>query len=148
MPVARLLRILTLVVSFVALQLTLLSGGPGCPMPAGGEASGAMGPMAGMEMLGDVVGRAGPERVSAAVTADGRSVTTQATTQAASHSSPCENATAPQRCPTMAPCLFAMVLPTADAEATLASEPSSLIVALALTPPSISAAPELPPPRA
>lgn len=139
MPVARLLRSLTLVVSFAALQLTLLSGGPGCLMPTGGEVSGAMGPMAGMDMAG----RAGSASASAATAAGGLSAST-----ASSDSSPCGNATAPQRCPTMAPCLFAMVLPTADAESTSANDPSAVIVALALTPPSISAAPELPPPRA
>lgn len=114
MPVARLLRLLTLVLSFASLQLSLLAGGPGCSTPS------------------TAVG-GGP----AAMTGMGRSP-----------AAPCGDAAAPQSCPTMAPCLFAVLVPVAQAELPTTADPVSVVVSVVLTPPSTTSSPEIPPPRA
>lgn len=127
----RLLRHLTLTSSFVALQLTLLGGGPGCPMPAPGAAHASASAehesvrvMPGMAMAG------------AAADADG------------AVPEPCDGATAPTACATMTPCLFAAIAPSVAVDAPSSDESSRVVAALVLTPPSETAAPELPPPRA
>lgn len=137
MPVARLLRLLTLVLSFASLQLTLLAGGPGCPAPrtdAGSSASAAMPGMAtgGMDMSAAAGAMAAPH--------DSES--------AAPHSAPCDEPAAPEACPTMAPCLFAVLVPAAQPEVPTTRAPTPVVAAVVLTPPSTTSAPELPPPRA
>jgi len=147
MPLARLLRLLTLVLSFASLQLTLLAGGPGCPMPVGDAApAGAAGAMAGMDMAGmDMAGPTASTSGPASGAADGRPDGRQPD---APHSAPCDESATPQACPTMAPCLFAAVLPEAQPEAPVVRGPSTVVAALVLTPASVTSAPELPPPRA
>ena len=126
MPVARLLRLFTLVLSVASLQLTLLAGGPGCAMPGGDAARsvGAETSMAGM------AGMAGDEMP---VSADG---------------APCEEPAAPEACDTMAPCLFAALPSVAAADAPTAPVRSRAIAALHAALPFESAPPDLPPPRA
>jgi hypothetical protein len=137
MPIARLLRLLTLVLSFFALQLTLLAGGPGCPVPGSGVGGDASAAMTGMAMAGmTMTGTAGAKPA----THDGEST--------APHSAPCDESAAPQACPTMAPCLFAVLLPFAQVDAPTVSASATVVAGLISLPPSVTAAPELPPPRA
>jgi hypothetical protein len=126
MPVARLLRLLTIVLSFASLQLTLLAGGPGCAMPGDGAArpAGAQASMAGMaSMPGDEMPRSAADV-------------------------PCDQPAAPQACDTMAPCLFAALPPDAAADAPTALVQSRAIAARHAAPPFESPPPDLPPPRA
>lgn len=143
----RVLRLLTLVVSFAALQLTLLGGGPGCsvpavsagqPTPGGGTAQATMATMAEMDMTGP----SAPGRDPVVSGRDGR-------TAAPAHATPCDESAAPRACPTMAPCLFAVVLPPVRAAVLLVVHaPTTVAVrTTVLTPPSETPAPELPPPR-
>lgn len=136
MPVARLLRLLTLVLSFAALQLTLLAGGPGCPTPATGAGGSAYAAMPGMATGGmDMLAAAGAVAAPRDSDAD------------APPAAPCDEAAAPQACPTTAPCLFAVLVPVTQPEAPTTSEPTTVVAVVVLMPPSTSPAPELPPPR-
>ena len=125
MPVARLLRLFTLVLSVASLQLTLLAGGPGCAMPGDGARS-----VGAETSMGGMAGMAGDEMP---VSADG---------------APCEEPAAPQACDTMAPCLFAALPPDAAADAPAAPVRSRAIAARHAALPFESAPPDLPPPRA
>lgn len=133
MPVARLLRLLTLALSFASLQLALLAGGPGCSTPSaavGGGGPAAMAGMGGSAM--EVAGRTG----NAPAAREGEPA------------APCGDAAAPQSCPTMAPCLFAVLVPVAHAEMPTTADPASVVVSVVLTPPSTTSSPAIPPPRA
>lgn len=131
----RLVRLLTLVLAFASVQLTLLAGGPGCPMPTS-EATRSV-PAAGADdMRGMNMNR------STATGVPGESPSAPA------DQPPCDYPTAPQACQTMAPCLFAALVPVATVEALEGHAPSLAIATLVLTPPSETPAPELPPPRA
>ena len=132
---SRIVRLLTLVVSFAALQLTLLGGGPGCPMP------GAAATVSGRD------GLVAPARAAMAGMTMAAPAATPDATPPHDHV-PCDESAAPQACQTMAPCLFAVLAPLASTELPTSAPQSRLIAALVLTPPSETAAPELPPPRA
>lgn len=143
----RVLRLLTLVVSFAALQLTLLGGGPGCALPvmrvahrAPGAARATAVTMAGMDMTDP----SGPAHAPADTSDTGHLAAGPA------HAAPCEASAAPRACPTMAPCLFAVVLPSVRRGVpTVIGAPSPVaVLAVVRTPPSETPAPELPPPRA
>lgn len=145
---ARVLRFLTLLASFAALQLTLASGGPGCPMPSAASAAETHGGgMAGMTMAGmdtpamDLADGGAPATSSSGRAADD--------VPPASDSVPCDESGAPVTCPTMAPCAFAALPPLAQVAAARAvAAPAGPAALRVLMPPSVSAAPELPPPRA
>lgn len=124
MPIARrLLRLFTLVLSVASLQLTLLAGGPGCAVP-GGDGAGSVGAQTSM---------AGMASGEMPMSADGAS---------------CEAPAVPQACDTMAPCLFAALQPHAAADAPDGPVGSAVIASRDAAPPSESAPPDLPPPRA
>lgn len=142
---ARVLRLLMLCVSFAALQLTLASGGPGCPMPTSAPAPAMRGAgvsrmdMAEMDMSAMDMG--GPAAASADRAAKGAAP--------ASDAAPCDESTAPVTCPTMAPCVYAALPLLAQvAVAPAVAVPSGAVALRVLMPPSERAAPELPPPRA
>ena len=125
----RALRLLTLVLSFAALQLTLLGGGPGCALP--GSPSAAAASMVGMDM-------GGAPKANAASHGD------RERTPAA----PCEDSSSAQACRSMAPCLFALSLPQPSVTASDAPAVVPILAIRALAPRSVTSAPELPPPRA
>ena len=144
MTMVRLVRVVTLAIGFASLQLTLLAGGPGCAMPEAGsaravsaasDASAASG-MSDMDMTD-------PSAVS-----DKSTTQRNGRTRAAERPAPCDQSTAPTTCPTMAPCVFAVLRPSVQVETLATPAPSMVVAALVLTPPSVTAAPELPPPRA
>ena len=134
-----------LLVSFAALQLTLASGGPGCPMPttdpaASAAMQSAMGgtDMSGMDMSGMDMG--GPATASSDRAAD--------EAPSAPDAAPCDESAAPVTCPTMAPCVFGALPSLAQIAAVPAvAVPSGPAALRVLMPPSERAAPELPPPR-
>ena len=152
---ARVLRTLMLLVSFAALQLTLASGGPACPIPTSALASEMRGvgmasmDMSGMDMSG--MGMAGMDMAEM----DRGGPATASSDRAAGEASPapddvpCDATTTPVTCPTMAPCVFAALPPLAQiAAAPAVAAPSGPTALRVLMPLSEGAAPELPPPRA
>ena len=126
-----------LLVSFAALQLTLVSGGPGCPMPtAGSGASGA---------LPSAAGGAGMAEMDMGAPETAASDAAAATAPTTPHSAPCDESAAPVTCPTMAPCLFAALPPLAQVATTATvAVPSGTVALHVLMPPSVSAAPSSP----
>ena len=129
----RVLQRLALLASFITLQFTLVSGGAGCLMPSGSAvSSGAMQSMvmAGMDM------------------ADPATTRSDDATPASSEA-PCDESAATVACPSMAPCASA-ALPLLMQVVSTGSDmdPSSPAALRTLAPPSVSAAPEIPPPRA
>ncbi len=160
----RLARLITLVVSFASLQLSLASGGPGCPLPGAMDMSSAamnmssaamdMSPaemnmssaamsgasaeaMAGMDMAGmDMATTAGSGAGEAPVNPG-----------AAAPQAPCDSSAPPNTCPTMAPCVFASV-PASTRLSSSIEEPSYAVALSTTMPYSLSSPPDVPPPRA
>lgn len=129
----RLLRLVILAVSFSALQLTLLRGGAGCPIPT----AAALHAMVAVGTSASMTGMDGMVMPTTASDIDGHS----------SGSEPCDQATAPQTCQTMAPCISAMLVTTASSDLSF-SQAQPLLAALVIAPPSETTAPDFPPPRA
>ncbi len=122
-----------LLASAAALQLSLLGNALACPMPSGGSAVAAitadagtaapMADMADMDMSsGD--GTSGP------------------------HSAPCEDPSVPLACMAMAACGSAVDVAIATTHRRVASHQYNVRPGEQLAPASITAQPELPPPRA
>jgi len=130
---ARLLRMLMLLVSIVAMQLTSLSGGAGCPMPLAGDAS--------MEFMN------GPAMRGMAMTA-GDDAADLGKVGDAERPAPCDESTAPGFCATMTPCVFAILPVLAQGAAPVARTPSRIDALRVLTPSPVTTAPELHTPRA
>ncbi len=131
----RAVRAITLVLAVVVMQVTMLGGGPGCPIPTGrASATHGAGTMAGMGMGGS--------------TASARDVVTTRARDSggAPERAPCDDA-ASKGCTTMAPCLFALSLP-APAYQSPDRPTAGLIGTHVLELTSVTTAPELPPPRA
>jgi len=136
-----LLRAIALFVSCAALQLSVASGGPGCPMPGvlqmspaaamGTDMAGGM-DMAGIDMAG--------------TSHDGAAEAPSDPTQAAPDA-PCDRSTTSSTCSTMAPCVFAS-LPAAERLSSPADEPLYAVALFVTMPRSESLAPDVPPPRA
>ncbi len=126
------LRLLTLFVSFASLQLSLASGGAGCPMPWGQAAAELSGmEMAGMDMAGmEMSGAPGAQR------------------QATNPEAPWDESAAPNDCTSMTPCVFAAVPQGGQLQRPDASEPSRAVGLIVTMPLSVVLSPELPPPRA
>jgi hypothetical protein len=127
----RALRLLTLVLSFAALQLTLLGGGPGCALPGSASAAVATSTMVSMDMGGEPKARA--------TSRDAHDRTPAA---------PCEDSSSAQACRSMAPCLFALSLPEPSVAASELTAVVPILAMRALAPRSVTSAPEIPPPRA
>lgn len=133
----RALRQLMLLASFLTLQFTLVSGGAGCLMssesavPSGATSAARQNAaMAAMDM-GDVDTPSSDDASSS------------------SNEAPCDESSATVTCPTMAPCATAALpLPAQIASTASALDSSNPASLRPLAPPSVSAAPELPPPRA
>jgi len=126
LPDMKVLGRISLIVGFLALQLTSLAGGPGCTLPIGeseATGSGASG-MRGMVMI--------------------------PTPESEAPDSPREHAPAPvQACTTMAPCVFASAAAFDDSPMTLIHVPRSMIVTVGEAAPADAIlAPETPPPQA
>jgi hypothetical protein len=131
----RALRAVTLVGAVVAMQVTLLGGGPGCPLSTGAQSA----PRGGGTMPGMRMGR-GTESAHDVVT------TREHVDSGAPDRAPCDDAPS-KGCTTMAPCLFASSLHAPAFSS--AKRPTATSIdthTLALT--SVTSAPELPPPRA
>ena len=132
-------RRISLVIGFLALQLASLSGGPGCPIPTGGDASnGATAAMAGMRDMPEMIATdaAASENVPAG---------SDATRSDKSDS----HTPAPQApCTTMAVCAFASAPAVVEAPVNVLLDVSDVMLpqyAMALA--AILSAPETPPPR-
>lgn len=135
---SRVLRALMLLVSFATLQFSLARGGLGCSLDAADSSSSARGAMPGP-------GQSAPGMTGMAT--DGTATSGDAT--AGTESAPCDESAAPVSCPTTAPCAFAALPPLVSGDATVKVAPPAGPGALrVIMPPSVSAAPELPPPRA
>ena len=127
--VIRALRPFVFLISFAALQLTLLGGGPGCPLPGASRAASMS--MRGMAGMGDRRAAATDARID----------------DARVPAPPCDDSSADQACRTMAPCLFA-ASPSCSAAIDGAPTATPVRATSASVPHSVTAAPELPPPRA
>ena len=132
-------RRISLVIGFLALQLASLSGGPGCPIPTGGDAlNGATAAMAGMRDMPEMIATdaAASENVPAGPDAT-------RSDKSASHTP------APQApCTTMAVCAFASAPAVVEAPVNALLDVSDVMLpqyAMALA--AILSAPETPPPR-
>ena len=114
---------LSLIVGFLALQLTSLAGGPGCALPMG---------------------------ESTATGSDMRAMTMDRTPDTDAPESPRPHAPAPaQACTTMAPCVYASAAAFVDSPVTLMRAPRRVIVPVRdAAPADVVVAPETPPPRA
>ena len=133
--VKRLSRI-SLVVGFLALQLTSLAGGPGCSIPAGGtSSSGATATMAGMPGMPDT-----PASTSSRHSArtDGAG-TDDSDTQQSAPQTPCV---------TMTVCVFASAPAVVEAPVETLQDVSDVMPPQnVLAPAAILSAPDTPPPR-
>ena len=140
----RLARFLTLLLGFAGLQLTLLRGGVGCPMPT----AGAMHAMAAAAAGSAAQSGAAMREMPGGMTDMAPDESTGRHGLAAEHGAPCDESAAPAQCQSMAPCLTAMVLSGAPAERPVPRAPAFVVAAVVLTPPSFTSPPDLPPPRA
>ena len=138
---SRVLRLLTLVLSFASLQLTLLGGGPGCPTPT------ARG-VAGSQQTGAATGAREPGM-------DGMAMPAAVGSPAGAHGgaadeapAPCGESAAPEACRTLAPCLFATVPAPVSTEVVIGTARTRVLTAVAVALPSETPAPDVPPPRA
>ena len=133
--VKRLSRI-SLVVGFLALQLTSLAGGPGCSIPAGGTASsGATAAMASMPGMPDT-----PARTSSRHSAR--------TDGARSDDSDTQQSAPQTPCVTMTVCVFASAPAVVQAPVDALQDVSDVMLPqYAMAPAAILMAPETPPPR-
>jgi hypothetical protein len=132
---ARAVRTLALVLAVVAMQVTLLGGGPGCPLLTGAaSATRGTGTMAGMRMGGSTA--AAHDVMTTRAHDDGGLPDDLPSDDAAS-----------KACTSMAPCFFALSLCAPACNSV--ERPTATSIGthmLALT--SVTTAPELPPPRA
>lgn len=114
--------------SMILFQLMLAVGAYGCAPKGAGQSDAGM--MAGMNMP------SGTEMPPASSGSGSREL-------------PCQSPLATNSCQSMAPCTVAMVIIPSTADALVAALPHGEIATLELlVPASVSAAPELPPPRA
>jgi len=152
----RVVRLLTLLVTLASLQLSLVSGGPGCPMPSRlGPRASAMAAMdlaamdlAAMDVQGmDMAGTAMAGIVTG-VSPNDAMPASRGPGEDAPPDAPCDESAAPDACPTMAPCMFAATPVTERPIPGRTEKPTRVIALLVAMPRSVSAAPELPPPRA
>lgn len=131
----RLLRLATLVMGFIALQLAL-GGGGACRVLPGGSMPGAEAGGAGTLMAGMAMAMPGAENQAGSVQH-----------APAPPSQPCSQSSAPGSCPISAAC--ALALAGAVAGPSTATVLTSGVPTLAvLVPASLALSPELPPPRA
>jgi hypothetical protein len=123
-----LVRPVAFFLSFVLLQLVLVESGYVCRMPANGPVGAS--DMAGMQM---------PGRADHSPTAPA---------QHDKQDAPCRFPWAPNGCQAMAPCAPAAVTVASAVIASFAPAANVLPQLVALAPPALTMAPELPPPRA
>lgn len=131
----RLLRLATLILGFVALQLALVGGGA-CRVPPGGSVPGAEAGGIGTLMVGMTMPTTGAENHPGSVQ-HAPAPTPQ----------PCGQSGAPGSCPISASCAPALAA-TIAGQSPVTVLPSSAPALVVLVPSSLALSPELPPPRA
>ena len=133
----KLLSRISLIIGFVALQLTSLSGGPGCPIPTGGGA--ANGANAGMAAMAGM-----PGMIATDTALSGSHPPAAHATQTDGSDKPTPQAP----CTTMSVCTFASAPAVIEAPVDALQEVADVILPqFAMAPAAILLAPETPPPR-
>ena len=124
----RLVRPIAVLLSFVLLQLVLVESGYACRMPMNGAMGGSE--MAGMQVPG------------------GADYSLPALAQSGEPTTPCQFPWAPAGCQGMTPCAPSALTVASTAVESFALVRVAPVQLVLLTPPALTSAPELPPPRA
>lgn len=117
-----------------SLQLALSGTSATCPLAQHGDmgAAGAGATMPGMAMSQPAADGAAPGRAAGTPSPE----------------APCEHATSPKRCQSMAPCATGVLAPVISLAASPHAVTAGAIASIVSMPLSVTAPPELPPPRA